>query len=394
MYAQNARSATSQMGIAVAAALAGVGLMYFFDPRSGRRRRALVSDQINRGLRDSREFAQKVRVDTDNRVRGLYHQSRSALRRGATDDEVLGERIRSALGRIASHPGAIEVSCTDGVVRLGGDVLSEESDRILSGVRSVPGVSDVMNEMRTHEDALSIPSLQGRSQARGTARPEYLQDNWSPAPRVLAGTIGLGLIASCLGESRANTMTAALALAGAAILVRATTNRSFTRLIGFQADAEEGFLIQKSLHVYAEVDEVYGAWRALENFPSFMSHIREITRSDDHHYRWTVDGPGGVPVTWESEITADVPNELIAWRTVAGSPVQSSGVVQFEPSSQGGTRIHIRMCYRPPADAVGHAAAVVFGKDPRRQIDDDLLRFKSLLEVGRTTGKQGTVVRH
>jgi uncharacterized membrane protein len=146
--------------------------------------------------------------------------------------------------------------------------------------------------------------------------------------------------------------------------------------------------------VYAEVDEVYAAWRALENFPSFMTHIRDITQTDERRYRWTVDGPGGVPVTWESEITADVPNELISWRTVPGSPVQSSGVVQFEPSNYGGTRIHVRMSYRPPANAVGHAAAMVFGKDPRRQIDDDLMRFKSLLEVGKTSGNQGTFVRH
>jgi uncharacterized membrane protein len=37
---------------------------------------------------------------------------------------------------------------------------------------------------------------------------------------------------------------------------------------------------------------------------------------------------------------------------------------------------------------------VVFGKDPRRQIDDDLMRLKSLLEAGKTTGNQGTIVRH
>lgn len=318
MYANNSSSAATQVGIAVAAALAGAGLMYFFDPRLGRRRRAQVSDQVTRGLQDSREFAQKVRVDADNRVRGLYHQSRSALRR-------------------ASRP--------------------EGSD------------------------------------ARDT-QPEFLQNNWAPAPRVLAGTIGLGLIASCFGESRTNAATAALGLAGAAILIRAATNRPMTQLFGLSRDEEQGFLIQKTMDVYAEADEVYTAWRALENFPKFMTHIREINRIDERRYKWTVEGPGGVPVTWESEITADVPNELIAWRTVPDSAVYSSGTVQFEPSSAGGTRIHVRMCYRPPGNAVGHAAAVVFGKDPRKQIDDDLMRFKSVLEMGRTTTDEGTVVRH
>jgi len=68
--------------------------------------------------------------------------------------------------------------------------------------------------------------------------------------------------------------------------------------------------------------------------------------------------------------------------------------VQFEPTSTGGTRINIRMRYRPPADAVGHAAARLFGRDPRHQIDEDLLRFKSMMEAGRTGRGEGPVVRH
>jgi len=395
MYSRHASPiGSSQIAIAVSALLTGVGLMYLFDPRAGRRRRALLNGQVNRGLRQGRDFARKVRTDAENRARGLYRQSRSALHRGAADDEILAERIRSALGRLSSHPRALEVTCSDQVAHLGGDILSDEVQQVLHGVRNVRGVKGVVNELHVHESPESIPALQGEASPRGTAIPEYLQDNWAPAPRVLAGAVGLGLLASSFAAPRANAGTAALGFAGAAILFRAISNRPLTGMVGFGAEAEDGFMIQKTLHVYAEPDEVYGAWRALENFPSFMSHIREITPLEGGRYRWTVDGPAGVPVSWESEITADVPNELLAWRTVPGSPVQSSGVVQFEPSSYGGTRIHVRMCYRPPANAAGHAAAMVFGKDPRRQIDDDLLRFKSLLEAGKTTGDQGTIVRH
>jgi uncharacterized membrane protein len=354
----------------------------------------LLSGQVNRGLRQSRDFAQKVRSDAQNRARGLYEQSRSALHRGATSDEILVERARAALGRLCSHPGALEVTCTDQIVHLSGDILSDEVKHVLHGVRNVRGVKDVVNELRVHESADSVPALQGEGRPRGSALPEYLQDNWSPAPRVVAGAVGIGLLASSLGAQRLNASTASLGLAGVAILLRAIGNRPLARMMGLRANAEDGFLIQKTLHVYAEPDEVYAAWRALENFPSFMTHIREITPLEGGRYRWTVDGPAGVPVSWESEITADIPNELLAWRTVAGSPIQSTGVVQFEASSYGGTRIHVRMSYRPPANAAGHAAAVVFGKDPRRQIDDDLMRLKSLLESGKTRGTQGPIVRH
>lgn len=391
---QTSRYGATQLSIAIGALLTGVSLMYLFDPRSGRRRRALLGGQVNRGLRQSRDFAQKVRTDAQNRARGLYEQSRSALHGGAPDDEIVAERARAALGRLCSHPGALEVTCTDRIVHLSGDILSDDVKHVLHGVRNVRGVKNVVNELRVHESADSIPSLQGEANPRATALPEYLQDNWSPAPRVVAGAVGIGLLASSLGAPRLNTSTATLGLAGAAILLRAISNRPLARMIGWSANAEDGFMVQKTLHVYAEPDEVYAAWRALENFPSFMTHIREITPIEGGRYRWTVDGPAGVPVNWESEITADIPNELLAWRTVAGSPVQSTGVVQFEPSSYGGTRIHVRMSYRPPANAAGHAAAVVFGKDPRRQIDDDLMRLKSLLETGKTTGNPGPIVRH
>jgi uncharacterized membrane protein len=119
-----------------------------------------------------------------------------------------------------------------------------------------------------------------------------------------------------------------------------------------------------------------------------MSHVREVTKIDDTHYHWKVDGPAGVPVEWDAVITADVPGELIAWRTMEDSAVQSVGVVQFEPSSRGGARygsarVHVRLSYRPPVNRVGHTVAKVFGKDPQRQIDSDLSRFKTFIETGR-----------
>jgi len=119
-----------------------------------------------------------------------------------------------------------------------------------------------------------------------------------------------------------------------------------------------------------------------------MSHVREVTKIDDTHYHWKVDGPAGVPVEWDAVITADVPGELIAWRTMEDSAVQSVGVVQFEPSNRGGqrygsARVHVRLSYRPPVNRVGHTVAKVFGKDPQRQIDSDLSRFKTFIETGR-----------
>lgn len=148
-------------------------------------------------------------------------------------------------------------------------------------------------------------------------------------------------------------------------------------------DAGEGVFVQKTIDVYADPEEAYSCWRRLEDFPRFMNHVREVTKIDDTHYHWKVDGPAGLPVEWDAVITADVPRELIAWRTVENSAVQSAGVVQFERSSFGATRVHVRLSYRPPVGGVGHTVAKIFGKDPQRQIDEDLARFKTFVETGR-----------
>jgi hypothetical protein len=57
----------------------GAGLMYFFDPQYGYRRRVLVQDRVNRwinGLDDSLEMAKK---DLRNRARGVLSELTAKL---------------------------------------------------------------------------------------------------------------------------------------------------------------------------------------------------------------------------------------------------------------------------------------------------------------------------
>jgi uncharacterized membrane protein len=126
-----------------------------------------------------------------------------------------------------------------------------------------------------------------------------------------------------------------------------------------------------------------------------MSHVREVRRLSDDRSQWTVSGPAGVPVTWETVETARVPNELLAWRTEprGGDAVTHAGTVRFARVPNGGTRLHITMSYTPVGGALGHGVAALFGSDPKHAMDEDLVRFKSLLEHGKTTAHSQTVRR-
>ena len=379
------------LALGIAAALASAASMYYFDPRSGRRRRAVLRDRTVRAAHQTQDLVATAAADARNRARGLYHAGTSRLKHEPIDDQTLAERVRSRFGRVCSHPRAIRVACRDGAVTLQGDILKNELSGVLRTVRHVPGVHSVTHDLQLHDEPGRMPFLQGHTR-RGEPRLEYLQRNWSPAPRILAGAAGTLLIAS--GVSQRSIVGIGLALGGAALVARSVSNQPLKEWLGASPQPEEGIVVQKTMRVYAEPEEVYSCWRQMENFPRFMSHVREVTKLSDNLYHWVVDGPAGVPVEWNAEITADVPGELLAWRTTEDSVVHNSGVIHFEPDAYGDTRVHIRMTYRPPANAVGRTVAKLFRVDPRTQMDEDLARFKSYLEVGKTTGAHGTVVRH
>jgi uncharacterized membrane protein len=89
-----------------------------------------------------------------------------------------------------------------------------------------------------------------------------------------------------------------------------------------------------------------------------------------------------VPVEWESVLLNVIPNREMTWHSVEGSTVEHTGRVRFEPDGDG-TRVHVQMRYAPPGGVLGHAVAKAFGADPKREMDDDLQRLKSLIETGR-----------
>lgn len=137
--------------------------------------------------------------------------------------------------------------------------------------------------------------------------------------------------------------------------------------------------IQKTLFIEAPPGQVYEFWTDYENFPLFMSSVREVRDLGGGRSRWVVHGPGGVPIEWDAVLTEQVPGEILAWRSRPGSMLDNAGAVRFRPEGQG-TRVDLRLCYSPPAGGAGQAVAELLGADPRAKLNEDLGRLKSLLE--------------
>ncbi len=370
--------------------LIGAGTMYFLDRERGRRRRVHVRDRVVHLLHRMDGGAGTVARDLGNRVRGMVAEGRGRIRGGKADDRVLEARVRSELGWLGSHPGSIDVVAQNGHVTLSGPVLAAEVDRLLAGVGAVRGVKAVESRLEVHPEAGSVPGLQGRGRRRGP-RPEILQENWAPATRLLVGALG-GAMAVRGVARRRRPLDAAAGVAGAGMLARALTNMDFRRLVGI-GEVRRGVDVQKTVNVDAPLEDVFALWSNFENFPRFMSHLSEVRNTGPDRSHWVARLPGGLNLGWDAEITTFVPNEVIAWRSLEGSPVRNAGIVRFQPGDRGRTRVDVRMTYLPPVGALGHAAAWLLGSDARRLMDEDLVRFQSLLEHGKATTRGGTALR-
>jgi uncharacterized membrane protein len=356
----------------------GAGVAYLFDPTMGRRRRASVRDTFVRAATKSGDAVGATSRDLANRTRGLAAVTTGRARGEDVSDDVLVERVRAKLGRYVSHPRAVDVEARDGLVTLRGPILTHEASRFVSAVRHVRGVQDVDDQLERHAERDGIPALQGGAPRPGE-RFAFAEESWSPTARLLVGAAGLALVS--VGLQRRHWSGAALSAAGSALVARALTDLDFARLAGV-GSGRRAVDIQKTITIDAPVPDVFGFWQHYENFPRFMSHVRDV-KSIDGQSHWVVDGPAGVPIEFDALTTELIPDQVIAWKTLEGSLVAHAGLVRFEETTDGSTRVTVRFSYNPPAGAVGHAAAWLVGADAKRLFDDDLVRMKTLIETGR-----------
>lgn len=194
------------------------------------------------------------------------------------------------------------------------------------------------------------------------------------------------------GISSRGTGGAISTLLGGFLFYRGTTGHCpLSQAVGFStADATaensvvaagHGTKVEASVVVNRPAAEVYRFWRDFENLPRVMTHLIDVDTTTDGRSRWTAKGPLGFRVQWEAELTADEPNRLIAWKSLAGSDVDVAGSVHIaELPAGGGTELRVVLKYDPPAGKLGTAVAKLFGEDPQRQIREDLERFRDTLE--------------
>ena len=162
----------------------GAGLMYYFDPDRGSRRRTHARNQVLHASRQLRDKAGRQ------------------LRRASTDvdDRVLAERVRSMLGHVVSHAHALALDVSRGVVTVSGPILRNEMRRTLKALKRVPGVRRVVNALEPHPDPHRMPGVRDH-------RLAWVADRGTNGRRVavaLASVAGIGLAARAAMNARSH----------------------------------------------------------------------------------------------------------------------------------------------------------------------------------------------
>ncbi|HEX8033468.1 MAG TPA: SRPBCC family protein [Ktedonobacterales bacterium] len=147
---------------------------------------------------------------------------------------------------------------------------------------------------------------------------------------------------------------------------------------------------QQSIDVHVPVHTAYNQWTQFESFPQFMEGVESVQQVDDKHLHWKAK-VGGKVQEWDAEITEQIPDQKIAWRSISGAP--NGGVVTFNYLGPNETRVLLSIDYEPQGVAESAGAALGFMD---RQVKGDLERFKTFIESrGQETGAwRGTIEDH
>lgn len=140
--------------------------------------------------------------------------------------------------------------------------------------------------------------------------------------------------------------------------------------------------ITSSLVVNKPIDDVYSAWRQLENLPLFMKHLQSVSVIDSTNSEWKAKVPGGIgTISWKAEILMDKPNELLSWHSLPGSTIDNSGKVRFK-SNGNATEIEVSLSYRAPLGKAGEVTAKLFTSVFENMLRKDIEGFKEYIETG------------
>jgi uncharacterized membrane protein len=202
----------------------------------------------------------------------------------------------------------------------------------------------------------------------------------------LAAVVGGAALVALAARDR-TWKSISLAIAGAPLVWRGATGQWPTMPRPLADVAERATPlpepIQATVTINASRHEVYAFWRRLENLPRFMRHLESVEERGDGTSHWVGKSPLGASVAWDAEIVEERDGQILSWQSLPGSQLENAGSVLFADATGGrGTVVRVELDFTPPGGAAGRLVSRMLGSISHRQVQEDLRRFKSLMEAG------------
>jgi uncharacterized membrane protein len=141
--------------------------------------------------------------------------------------------------------------------------------------------------------------------------------------------------------------------------------------------------VRRSVTIGTSAEDCYEAWRDPETLSRVMGKVADVEPLDDDRSRWTVHGPYGQDVSWETHVVEDEPGELLRWETPTDAVLPNEGAVRFRAAPGGrGTTVTLLVSFDPPGGTLGNRALQQLDIVPEKLAVEALGRFKSLVETG------------
>jgi uncharacterized membrane protein len=138
-----------------------------------------------------------------------------------------------------------------------------------------------------------------------------------------------------------------------------------------------------SVTIGKPVEHVFEFFRNFENLSYFMKDLKDVKILSPKKSHWVIELEMGVSVEWDAEIVSERQNEMIAWKNVEGSEVETTGSVWFRPAPAGlGTIVSLLLDYKIPGGKVSEWLTKFMGEDPDSLSFINLRRLKAYLETG------------
>jgi uncharacterized membrane protein len=134
---------------------------------------------------------------------------------------------------------------------------------------------------------------------------------------------------------------------------------------------------EASVVIAAPVHQVYALFTHFNDFPKFMSFIKEVTYKDEQNSHWVADVVGRHQ--WDAVNDGWVDDRQIGWHSTSG--LENFGKVTFEPTGNNQTKVVVAISYNPPAGVLGDLGEKAgVGSNFQHALGHDLKHFAELVE--------------